>query len=135
VSPRLPTIGQAFNEKVKGYVATVQASQTSTDRKLGDTRLVHKGKGRRGTSIVIRNLKGEKVFDYDTSVHPYRTAREAARYIADLWGPIWHPDIKPKNLVCFKCRAVENDSTRGRFTNTIIVTGAVLCPDCSKRYG
>lgn len=131
MSPRLTTIAAAINAKVKGYTAVARPSSTSTDRKLAGTRLVHPGKGRKGFSLVITNSEGREVFEYDTSVHPYRSNKEAAERIEGFWGPIWLDGVEPKPLVCWKCKAVENKRTLGRFTSTFEVSGVCVCPKCS----
>jgi hypothetical protein len=131
VSPRLTSIAAAINAKVKGYKAEARPSWSSTDRKLAGTRLIHPGKGRRGFSLVITNSEGREVFVYDTSVHSYRSNKEAAVRVEGLWGPIWLNGVEPKLLVCWKCKAVENKRTQGRFTSTFEVTGACVCPKCS----
>ncbi len=132
MSPRLPTIARAFNERIKGYVATAEPSWTSTDRPLAGTRLVHHGKGRRGFEITIKNKMGEEVFRYDTSASSFRSNTEAAMGIERLWGAIWFPEAKVKPIVCFKCREREDDKTRGRFRSTLVVSGVLFCPKCSK---
>lgn len=135
MSPRLPTVATAFNEKVRGYIATVRASFTSTDRPLAGTRLIHPGKGRQGYEIVIKNLDGAEAYSYDTSASSFRTTRDAVAAIERLWGPVWHPKVKAKKLVCFTCKAVEGDKTLGRYRSTFLVSGVTICPKCAQKNG
>jgi hypothetical protein len=132
MAPRLQKIAEAINEKAFGYTATVRPTWSSTDRKVGRLRVP--GKGRKGFEIKVVNLNGDKLFEYDTSVHPYRTNHDAAEAISAIFGgPIWLPGVMPKPLTCWKCRAKENLRTRGKFTQTWQVFGPVLCPRCKDK--
>lgn len=128
----LRTLAPIFNQKVRGYTATVRETWASTDRKIAGTRLRHPGKGRKGWAITILNAQKEVFFNYDTSRSSYGSQKEAAAQIAEFWGEFWLPGVEPQVLVCRRCGAREDDKTRGRFVVRFSSPGC-LCPKCGRR--
>jgi hypothetical protein len=89
---QLKTLARLINEKFgPEYCATCTPSRSSTDRKLAGTRLIHKGKGRRGYRLRVSSPpdgEGPVVIDHDSS-QCYRTNAEAMDKVATLFGEIW----------------------------------------------
>jgi len=85
VTPRLKTIAAILNAKVPGIVATVEPSYSSTDRKLGNSRLIHPGKGRRGNRLTVKKKStGEVLISHDSS-HTYLSNDEVVREVLHLF--------------------------------------------------
>lgn len=89
---RLKTLARLINERFgPGFRATCEPSWSDTDRKLAGTRLIHKGKGRKGYRLRVwgpPDGKGHVCIDHDSS-QCYRTNTEAMDKVALLFGEIW----------------------------------------------
>jgi hypothetical protein len=96
-TPRLATIAKSINEKCTGYTAVVDVGYYNTDRKIVGTHFIHKGKGRRGNRLTVRDRTGKVVLEHDSS-DPWRTNSEAMEKVERLWGRIWEPGVKPRRV-------------------------------------
>jgi hypothetical protein len=89
---RLATIAKAINEKCPGFTAFVDVGYYNTDRKIVGTHFIHKGKGRRGNRLTVRDRTGKVVLEHDSS-DPWRTNSDAMEKVERLWGRIWEPGV------------------------------------------
>ena len=84
-APRLATIAKILTEKVPGVVVTLEPSWSNTDRKLGNSRLIHPGKGRNGKRLTVtKKSTGEVLISHDSS-HTYRSNDEVVREVLRIF--------------------------------------------------
>lgn len=77
---RLKTLAAVINASGK-YTATIERSFCNTDRKpRGFRYITHKGRGRWGNKLIVRNKKGAVVFEHDAA-QTYRCNAEVEEWI------------------------------------------------------
>ncbi len=91
---RLPTIAALINGLENGYRAEIVEGYCSTDRDIPGTRLIHRGKGRKGNRLIVRDPQGKVVWDHN-SAETYRENGEVLRWVENQWGRIWEKVMKP----------------------------------------
>jgi hypothetical protein len=86
---RLAQIAEEINARFPLLVATIQEGYCNTDRKLAGTRLIHRGKGRRGNRLIVRwrnlpiNDPQAKVFDHNAA-ETYRRNEEVEEWVRSV---------------------------------------------------
>lgn len=78
---RLNTLAKVINESSRGFSATVVPGRSNTDRKVGRLRIP--GKGREGNRLIVKNKKGQVVFDHN-SAEPYRTNADVESWMQEV---------------------------------------------------
>ena len=85
-APRLKAIAAILTAKISGIVVTLEPSYSNTDRKLGNSRLIHPGKGRNGHRLTVkRKSTGVVLISHDSS-HAYRSNDEVVRDVKLIFG-------------------------------------------------
>jgi len=77
---RLKTLAKEINDTLPGYTAEIVQGYCNTDRKIAGTRLRWEGKGREGNRLIVKNSKGEVVFDHN-SAETYRCNEEVEEWV------------------------------------------------------
>ena len=80
-APRLKALAASIMNEFPELEARTEPTHESTDRKVRGTRFVHKGKGRDGTRLIVRDRKSGVVVLDHSSAETYRRNSDVVEWI------------------------------------------------------